>query len=76
LVACSNMAFYGDSLYYNATEWNNYTQKNTINYGIINIKTNKVVSKNFITDGSEKDITIPYGIAIHPETGVIFVTDA
>ena len=75
-VACSNMAFYGDSLYYYATEWNNYTQKNTINYGIINIKTKKVVSKNFITDGSEKDITIPYGIAIHPETGDIFVTDA
>ena len=68
-VACSNMAFYGDSLYYYATEWNNYTQKNTINYGIINIKTKKVVSKNFITDGSEKDITIPYGIAIRPSPG-------
>lgn len=75
-VACSNMAFYGDSLYYYATEWNNFTQSNTITYGIIDIKTKEIKSTNFITDGTEKDITIPYGIAIHPETGDIFVTDA
>ena len=75
-VACSNMAFYGDSLYFYATEWNNYTSSNTITYGIIDIRTKKLVSQNFITDGTEKSITIPYGIAIHPETGDIFVTDA
>lgn len=75
-VACSNMAFYGDSLYYYAAEWNNYTSSNTITYGIIDVTTKEVVSQNFITDGTEKDITIPYGIAIHPETGDIFVTDA
>lgn len=75
-VACSNMAVHGDSLYYYATEWNNYTASNTISYGIINVKTHEVVSTNFITDGTEKEITIPYGIAVHPETGDIFVTDA
>ena len=75
-VACSNMAIHGDSLYYYATEWNNYTASNTISYGIIDIRTKEVVSRNFITDGTEKEITIPYGIAIHPETGDIFVTDA
>ncbi len=75
-VACSNMAFFGDSLYFYATEWNNFTASNTISYGIIDIRTAEVVSRNFITDGTEKEITIPYGIAIHPETGDIFVTDA
>lgn len=75
-IACSNMAIRGDSLYYYATEWNNYVQSNTISYGIIDVRTKKVVSTNFITDGTEKDITIPYGIALHPETGDIFVTDA
>ena len=75
-VACSNMAIHGDSLYYYATEWNNFTASNSISYGIINVRTKQVVSDNFITDGTEKDITIPYGIAIHPETGDIFVTDA
>lgn len=75
-VACSNMAFFGDSLYYYATEWNNYTASNTITYGIIDVRSKKVVSTNFITDGTELQIAIPYGIDIHPETGDIFVTDA
>lgn len=75
-VACSNMAFFGDSLYYYATEWNDFAAANTINYGIIDLRTKKVVSDNFITDGTEREITIPYGIAVHPETGDIFVTDA
>ncbi|MDE6300425.1 MAG: YncE family protein [Muribaculaceae bacterium] len=75
-VACSNMAFHGDSLYYYATEWNNYTASNTISYGIIDIRTKEIISDNFITDGTDKEITIPYGIAVHPETGEIFVTDA
>ncbi len=75
-VACSNMAFFGDSLYYYATEWNDFAAASTISYGIIDLRTKKVVSDNFITDGTEREITIPYGIAVHPETGDIFVTDA
>ncbi|MGM9845935.1 MAG: YncE family protein [Muribaculaceae bacterium] len=75
-VACSEMAFRGDSLYFYATEWNNFSASNTITYGIIDIRTHKVVADNFISDGSESDITVPYGIAIHPDTGDILVTDA
>ena len=75
-VACSNMAIHGDSLFYYATEWNNFTATNTISYGIINVATKECISTNFITDGTEKEITIPYGIAVHPETCDIFVTDA
>ena len=75
-IACSDFAFYDYNLYFYATEWNNYTASNTISYGIIDLRTKKIVSKNFITDGSEKDISVPYGIAIHPETGDIFITDA
>lgn len=75
-VACSNMAFFGDSLFFYSTEWNEYLASNKITYGIIDIRTKEVVSEHFITDGTEEDITIPYGIAIHPETGDIFVTDA
>ncbi|MDE6032570.1 MAG: YncE family protein [Muribaculaceae bacterium] len=75
-IACSNMALKGDSLFFYATEWNNFTASNTISYGIIDVRTKEVISNNFITDGTEKEITIPYGIAVHPESGDIFVTDA
>ena len=75
-VACSNMAIHGDSLYFYSTEWDSQAQTNKISYGIINIQTKKLVTTNFITDGTEKDIEVPYGINIHPETGDIYVTDA
>ncbi|MDE5839508.1 MAG: YncE family protein [Muribaculaceae bacterium] len=75
-IACSNMAFFGDYMYYYATEWNNYSASNSVSYGIIDVRTKKVIADNFITDGTEKEITIPYGIAVHPESGDIFVTDA
>ncbi len=75
-IACSDMAFFGDYMYYYATEWNNFSATNIISYGIIDVRTKEIVSDNFITDGTEREITIPYGIAVHPETGDIFVTDA
>ena len=36
----------------------------------------ELVSNSFICDGTENEITVPYGIAIHPITKEIFVTDA
>lgn len=75
-IPCSNFCISGDSLYYYSTEWNNYTQQNTITYGIINTETLQRVSDSFITDGTQADITIPYGISIYPDTGDIYITDA
>lgn len=75
-IPCSNMAIHGDSLYLYSHDYDNITQQSTLTYGIINVKTKKVISKNFITDGTEKEIKMPYGISIHPETGDIYVTDA
>lgn len=75
-VPCSNMAIRGDSLFFISSEWSNYEQTNTITYGIVNIRTRKVVTRHFITDGTEDDITMPYGIALHPASGDIYVTDA
>jgi len=72
----SNMTICGDSLYAYSTEWSNITNSNTIAYAIVNTSEKGVVSRNFITDGTDKKITIPYGIAINPETREIFVTDA
>lgn len=72
----SNMSLSGDSLYVYSTEWNYSTGKNSITYAIVNTKTKEVVDQNFIKDGTEKDIKIPYGVAIHPQTKEIFVTDA
>ena len=75
-IPCSNLWIDDDCLYYYSTEWNNNTQSNTIGYGVIDIRTKKVIRDSFISDGTEKDIKIPYGIAVHPVTKDIYVTDA
>lgn len=75
-IPCSNMALHGDSLYLYSHDYDNQTQNSSLTYAIVDIRTKEVVSKNFITDGTEDEIKMPYGINIHPETGDIYVTDA
>ena len=75
-IPASNMTISGDSLYVYSVEYSNQTSKNTVTYAIIDVKKKRVVSRKFITDGTELDIVIPYGIAIHPRSGDIYVTDA
>ncbi|SHM43333.1 DNA-binding beta-propeller fold protein YncE [Chitinophaga jiangningensis] len=75
-IAVSNYYLDGDSLYVYSTEWSYITYSNVITYAIVNTRTREVVSKAFITDGTEKEIEIPYGIMVNPVTKDIYVTDA
>lgn len=75
-IGASELYIDDDLLYLYSVEWNWNTQSNKIGYGIINTKTEQVVSHNFITDGTDKEIQIPYGLAVNPETKEIYVTDA
>ena len=75
-IPCSNMDIVGDSLYFYSTEWSNLLEKNIVSYGIIDVRTKRLLSDSFITDGTEKDIEVPYGIKVNPVSGDIYVTDA
>ena len=76
-VPVNNMTISGDSLYVISNPWSNYNQDYASSgYTIINTATQKVVSQSFITDGTDAQITLPYGIAVNPETKEILVTDA
>ena len=72
----SNMWLDGDSLYVVSTQWSYVSMSNTFSYAIINTQTRRQVSDNFITDGSDKEIVIPYAVAVNPITRDIYVTDA
>lgn len=71
-----NMTRCGDSLYVYSTEWSYNTNSNTTTYAIVNTLTKKIVDRNFIKDGTEKKIKIPYGVSVNPVTKEIFVSDA
>ncbi len=75
-VAVSNFYLDGDSLYIYSTEWSYITMSNEITYGIVDVVKKELITTNFITDGTDKKIKIPYGIKVHPTTKDIYVTDA
>ena len=75
-LSASEMTIGGDSLYVTSTEWNQSTGSNTVSYAIYDIRQQKIVSRNFIKDGTEQRIAVPYGIAVNVEQYEFFVTDA
>lgn len=66
----------GDLLYVVSAQWSNITMTNEISYAVIDVNKMEVITRNFITDGTDKLIKIPYGIAVNPATKDIYVTDA
>ena len=74
--AASEMVIVGDSMYYYGSHWNEQTMSNTITYGVLNIQYPISNIRPLITDGTEKNIKIPYGIQVNPYNGDIYVTDA
>jgi DNA-binding beta-propeller fold protein YncE len=43
---------------------------------MLNVKDETVLNTKFITDGTETQIKVPYGIAVNPVTKEVLVTDA
>ena len=76
LLACTDMTLCGDSLYVYSNTWSYITQTNDVNYAIVDVKTREVVTRNFITDGTEREFQNPYGIAVNPNTREIYIADA
>jgi DNA-binding beta-propeller fold protein YncE len=70
------MCLVDDLLYYYSVSWSYLTNSNKITYGIFDTRTKKVISDKIITDGTDKNIMIPYGLQVNPETKEIYITDA
>ena len=75
-ISPSEMVIIGDSMYFYGSHWSDETMSNLITYGIFNVRTSTLVSDHFITDGTEQNIKIPYGIQVNPYNGDIYITDA
>jgi DNA-binding beta-propeller fold protein YncE len=75
-IPVTEMTLDGDSLYFYSTEFSYYNYDWTINFGIIDVSSKQIVTRNFVTDGSEKEIAMPYGIMVNPINKDIYMTDA
>lgn len=72
----SNMAMYGDSLFVYSNDFSYVTNSWDISYAILDTRTRQIVTRNFIKDGTENDIKVPYALAVNPANGEFFVSDA
>lgn len=75
-IAASDIKINKDKAYIYSVEYNYTTGGNTISYSMINVKDETLLKDSFITDGTEKSIVIPYGLAINPLNEDVYVTDA
>lgn len=75
-IAATNYWIDDDLLYVYGTEWSHITQDWAISYSLVDTRTHEIITKNIITDGTDKEIQKPYGIVVDPETKEIYITDA
>ena len=76
-VGVSSMCLAGDSLYILADDYSFLDNGwSGAVYSIVDVVEQQVVSDNFIKDGTERDIKMPYGISVNPVNGDIYVTNA
>lgn len=75
-IAATNYWIDDDLLYVYGTEWSYITNDWTISYSIVDTRTHKIITRNIITDGTDKIIEKPYGIMVNPENKDIYITDA
>lgn len=74
-VPVDNVWIEGDSAYIFGVRKNG-TGKSTVQYSIFDLNKTEVVNSGFITDGTDAGIKVPYGLAVHPVTKDIYITDA
>ncbi len=73
-VVISDMAFYGDKVYYYGYSWNSSETATT--YGVFDVNSYEKTADNFMQDNVQQQIRIPYGITVNPVNGDIFLADA
>ena len=75
-VANSEMTISGDSLYIIGSEWSYVSNSWRVTYRIIDTEKRQVVSENFIADGTDRRIRMPYGVAVNRYADEFYITDA
>ncbi|WP_449399734.1 YncE family protein [Chryseobacterium wanjuense] len=75
-VSVSEMTIVNDKLYYYGNEFNYTTHTYKKSFGIIDVKTEEIISNKIIDQEYIDAIKTPYGIAVNPITEDIYITDA
>ena len=74
-IVCSNLTIVGDTAYIIGSEFNYITFDQTNSYSMINVKTETLLEDSFLPEAVSDAIKIPYGIAVDPVSGHVYITD-
>ena len=72
----SDLCIVGDWLYFYGSQWSEVTMKNTVTYGIINVRTHQMVSTSLSDAPEISKIRMPYGIIVNPLHRDFYLMDA
>lgn len=75
-IAVSEMTIINDKLYYYGNEFNYNTHTSQKTFGIIDVKTEQIISNKIFDQEYVNAIKTPYGITVNPITEDIYITDA
>lgn len=75
-IGVSNMTIHNDIAYMYSTEFSFITGDYEISYAMLDTQTETFLDEIFIAEEHRNLIKMPYGIAVHPETNDVFITDA
>ena len=75
-IAVSQLVISGDMAYTFGAEFSYQTGNYVMNYHIIDVKKEALLERSFITDGTDAEIDMPYGLAVNPGSKEIYLTDA
>ena len=75
-LSVSDLSIVGDSLYFYGSQWSEVTMKNTVTYGIINVRTHEIVSTSLSGAPEIGKIRMPYGIIVNPIHRDFYLMDA
>ncbi len=75
-IACANLTISGDTAYIIGSEFSYTTFEWTINYSMLDVKTETLLSEIFLPAEVSDAIKTPYGIAVDPISSNIYITDA
>ena len=75
-VAVSDMCIVGDSLYFFGVEWSYVKMENEISYGIINVRTHQLITRQLSEAKEIESITLPYGLIVNPVHRDFYIMDA
>ncbi len=75
-VAVSDMQMVGDTLWYFGAHWDSRQQTNSVQFGMIDVRTHQAIKTSLFDDCHIAQMAVPYGLLVNPIHKDFYLMDA